>query len=182
MQGIIRAAQSAGWWWPFSETCVITDRPSRLEHNGTLLHCDDGPAIAYRDGAEYYAWQGLAVPKILIIGHEHLSIRKVLRMPTWGMRKLALHRYGTERFLRDSNARVIHSDDFGILYRAKFTNSKVEGENRMAVVKVINATPEKDGSFRDYFLQVPPEMKTAREAVAWTFGLGNREYAPDFET
>ena len=40
------------------------------------------------------------------------------------------------------------------------------------MVEVVNSTPEPDGSRKTYFLRVPPTIGTAREAVAWTFGLG----------
>jgi hypothetical protein len=38
-------------------------------------------------------------------------------------------------------------------------------------VQVTNATPEPDGTHRAYWLRVPPGMRTARQAVAWTFDL-----------
>ena len=37
-------------------------------------------------------------------------------------------------------------------------------------------TPEPDGSFRRYFLRVPPTVRTAREGVAWSYGLRRRDY------
>ncbi len=46
------------------------------------------------------------------------------------------------------------------------------------MVKVVNSTPEPDGSRREYFLRVPPTVRTAREAVAWTFGLAADAYRP----
>jgi hypothetical protein len=52
----------------------------------------------------------------------------------------------------------------------------------IVMVEVQNATPEPDGSRKTYFLRVPPTMATARQAVAWTFGKEEREYAPDRET
>jgi hypothetical protein len=33
-------------------------------------------------------------------------------------------------------------------------------------------------SGRDYVLRVPPAMKSARDAVAWTFGMTAKEYQP----
>jgi len=36
--------------------------------------------------------------------------------------------------------------------------------------------------WKDYFLRVPPEMKTAHEAVAWTFGMTPEEYHPDYQS
>ena len=50
------------------------------------------------------------------------------------------------------------------------------------MVHVVNATPEPDGNFHDFFLRVPPWMQTAREAIAWTFGLSADEYDPQQET
>jgi hypothetical protein len=48
----------------------------------------------------------------------------------------------------------------------------------LVLVHVTNATPEPDGSQRSFFLRVPPDMQRARQAVAWTFGKSEREYAP----
>ena len=50
------------------------------------------------------------------------------------------------------------------------------------MVEVLNSTPEPDGTRRTYFLRVPPTMRTAREAVAWTFGLDGGEYRPAAES
>lgn len=33
-----------------------------------------------------------------------------------------------------------------------------------------------------YTLRVPPDMKTIKEAVAWTFGVSENEYLPEIET
>jgi hypothetical protein len=63
------------------------------------------------------------------------------------------------------------------------------------MVKVRNSTPEPDGSVKDYFLRVHPQLRpmidgglgdpqpmTARNAVASTFGLRGEEYHPTVET
>jgi hypothetical protein len=51
--------------------------------------------------------------------------------------------------------------------------------NRLRAVKVVNSTPEPDGSRKEYLRQVPWHCNTAREAVAWTFGLAAKEYRPE---
>jgi hypothetical protein len=56
------------------------------------------------------------------------------------------------------------------------------GDEDVKVVKVINSTAEPDGTFKDYFLRVPPGTRTARAGVAWTFGLTEDEYEPSEET
>jgi hypothetical protein len=88
-----------------------------------------------------------------------------------------IERYGQARYLVDSKAMEIHTDDFGTLYR-----KKIPGDEALLMVKVVNSTPESDGSFKDYFLRVPPTMTRAREAVAWTFGRTETEYEPVMET
>ena len=45
-----------------------------------------------------------------------------------------------------------------------------------------NSTPDPDGTRQTYFLRVPPNLRTAREAVAWTFGLSGLQYRPEKET
>jgi len=41
---------------------------------------------------------------------------------------------------------------------------------------VVNGSPEPDGTFRHYFLQVPATVRSAREGVAWTYGLTEHRY------
>ena len=50
------------------------------------------------------------------------------------------------------------------------------------MVKVVNSTPEYDGTFKDYFLRVPPEMTRARQAIAWTFDKKETDYDPELQT
>jgi hypothetical protein len=64
-------------------------------------------------------------------------------------------------------ATLVRQDDFGKLWTL---GPGLDGEP-MRVVEVVNRTPEPDGSYRHYFLRVPPSVCTAREAVAWTFGF-----------
>jgi hypothetical protein len=66
----------------------------------------------------------------------------------------------------------------------------------LVMVKVVNSTPEMDGSFKDYFIRVDPNCRpmlddnkfgdpqelTARNAVASTFGKKGEEYDPVFQT
>ena len=59
----------------------------------------------------------------------------------------------------------MHRDDYGTLY----------SHDAGYLVKVVNSSPEPDGSYKDYFLRVP-YCRTAREAVAWTFGMTAEEY------
>lgn len=58
----------------------------------------------------------------------------------------------------------------------------LDDDEPVVMVEVVNSTPEPDGTRRTYWLRVPPRTLTAREGVAWTFGLSAEEYAPQRRT
>ena len=93
--------------------------------------------------------------------------------------------------MRDSGARKIQEDRYGSLWERPFANGE-----RALFVHLVNSTPEADGSRRDFWRRVHPELcpllengelgepqaLTAHAAVASTFGLRAEEYAPVQET
>ena len=82
-----------------------------------------------------------------------------------------------KNYLLDSGAEIRHYDQYGTLYVTEQSN-----DEQIVMVRVTNSTPEQNGEHRTYFLRVPPNMMTAREAVAWTFGLTTDEYFPQVES
>jgi hypothetical protein len=80
------------------------------------------------------------------------------------------------RFIAEGGAYRVAQDDTGVLWRQRWR------WEAWAAVEVINGSPEPDGTFKHYFLQVPPTMRTAREAVAWTYGLTEQRYRPVVRT
>lgn len=78
---------------------------------------------------------------------------------------------GMTAYLTDSRARRVHADETGALYRVG------AGDEPLTVVVVRDPS-----TTRDYALRVPPATQTAREGVAWTFGLTAAEYHPAVET
>jgi hypothetical protein len=63
-----------------------------------------------------------------------------------------LERYGWDKYLIDTQAEEIASDDFGILYRKDIPN-----DEPLVMIRVTNSTPESDGSRKDYFLRIDPD-------------------------
>ena len=52
-------ARSAGLCWTFEGAMVLLERPVELRFNSEMfLHCDDGPAGAFRDGTKIWARNG----------------------------------------------------------------------------------------------------------------------------
>ncbi len=93
------------------------------------------------------------------------------------VRRVMLERMGHERFMADLGAEPLHRDACGELFRVD-----LENDEPLVLVRVVNSTPEPDGKRKKYVLRVPPHIQTAREAVAWTFGVPPEMYAPIAET
>jgi len=73
--------------------------------------------------------------------------------------------------------RVDHDERFGSLWRRA-----AKGDEAIVLLEVVNSTREPDGSFKHYWLRVPPYMRTAHQASAWTFDIKPAKYAPLIET
>jgi hypothetical protein len=157
---------------------IITPRPAALHRDEQgRLHNTEGAAILYPDGWGVYAVHGVRVPSDIIESHASITVERIDTEANAEIRRVMIDLYGQSRYLLDSGAKEVGRDDFGVLYR-----KEIPGDEALVMVKVVNSTPEADGTFKDYFLRVPPATKTAHEAVAWTFGKTAEEYAPLIET
>ena len=178
LAGLWLVAKNAGWFLPHAKVCWIAERHCILNRDTQgRLHCESGPALSYPDGWSIYAVHGVRVPERVIISPSSLSAREIQDERNAEVRRVMIERFGQERFLLESGAREIHRDDFGVLFRQELPD-----DEPLVMVKVVNSTAEPDGSFKDYFLRVPPGTRTARAAVAWTFDVPAEDYAPWIET
>jgi hypothetical protein len=121
-------------------------------------------------GAAIFGWLGWNYPvalaaALLSVGVLAFNVAVLVtdrrRRPPW---------LGVEQAIQSGLAEFVNHDDFGKLWRIAWPHEQ------MLVVEVANLTPEPDGSYRHYFLRVPPSVRTAREAVAWTFRFDADSY------
>ena len=185
LRGMQTAAQHCGWWWPFVNAVIITERPRTLAHDAEgRLHREDGPALQYPDGWGIWAWHGVRVPQDVIERPETITVEQIEHERNAEVRRVLITRYGQDRYLRDSGAQQLHRDEWGALWR-----KELAGDEPLVMVQVTNSTAEPDGTYKDYFLRVQPELRplrddglgepqelTALNAVASTFGMTGREY------
>ncbi len=108
---------------------------------------------------------------------ERITIESISQERNATVKRAIIERFGLGRYVLHLGAEVIHQDNFGTLYR-----STKWGMEPMVLVKVKNSTPEPDGTYREYFLRVPPDTVTAKQAVAWSFGIEEDQYDPDEES
>ncbi|MEU6356084.1 DUF6745 domain-containing protein [Streptomyces sp. NPDC047072] len=175
---LAEVCRSAGWWWPFARVAVLTERPVALHRDeaGRLDH-GAGPALAYPDGFALHAWRGMAVPAAFLAELSTLTPERIRAEENAELRRVMLEYYGYDRYLADSDAQPVHRDETGILWRIDLVDDEA-----VVMVEVVNSTPEPDGTHRTYWLRVPPTTRTAKEGVAWTFGLVSEVYEPVQET
>ncbi|MEU2155162.1 DUF6745 domain-containing protein [Streptomyces sp. NPDC019396] len=174
LAGLARVAEHAGWWWPFEQAVVLCERPVELHRDEAgRLDRGDGPALAFADGFALHAWRGMPVAADFLAGLASLTPERIRTEENAELRRVMLEFYGYDRYLAESGARPVHRDETGVLWRIALAD-----DEDVAMVEVVNSTPEPDGTHKTYWLRVPPATRSAREGVAWTFGLDAAAYEP----
>ncbi|MFB8348473.1 DUF6745 domain-containing protein [Streptomyces niveus] len=174
LAGLAEVAAHAGWWWPYEKVTVVCERPVELHRDEAgRLDRGDGPALAYPDGFALYAWRGMPVPADFLAELTTLDPARIRTEENAELRRVMLEYYGYDRYLAESGAEPIGKDETGILWRIA-----LDDDEDVVMVEVVNSTPEPDGTSRTYWLRVPPNTRTAKEGVAWTFGLDAQTYEP----
>ncbi len=186
------AAEHGGPRIMHEEFCIVSDRPEVLTvDDENRPHNDHGPFCRWRDGTALYAVHGVYVPWWVIEHPDRLTAARITNERNAEVRRVMLDRYGVARYLLDIKAETLDRSDYGTLYRAEF-----EDDEPLVMVRVTNSTAEPDGSFKDYWLRVDPQLRPlladgtfgtpqemrARNAVASTFGLRGEEYHPEYQT
>jgi hypothetical protein len=160
-------------------------KPTVHREPGTQrLHHDTQPALE-SDIFNLYFWQGMRVPAFVIRNPHLITIAHIDRETNVEVRRVMIERYrhgedihGAAAFIRDAGGeRLDHDERYGTLWRRNIPN-----DEPIVMIEVVNRTREPDGRFKHYWLRVPPTMRTAREAVAWTFNMPAQQYVPEIET
>jgi hypothetical protein len=122
-------------------------------------------------------WRGVAVNSRIAFSPQTLTAEETLKEPNAEVRRVMIERMGFERFLRDADATVIHTD------------SDAGGKRQLLRVALANDEPlvvvsvNCPSTGRHYLIRVPPTMQTCHQAVAWTAGFDNPDdYRPLAET
>lgn len=181
LRGLVDMGEVSGWWFPYQEACIICDRHDFVQQDDQhRLHNEDGPACHWKnDDWGIYAVHGVRVPKEIIEDKDSISVESIEAEQNAEVRRVMIEFFTYERYLEEGEFKLLDNDpEWGELYTRDLNGDP----EPLVLVKVVNSTAEPDGTFKNYTLRVPPQMKTAREAIAWTFGVEGSEYAPLQET
>ena len=156
--------------------CFIYFSPREVSFDDSWrLHHARKAAVDFIDGTKFFMWHGIEVYEEVIRHPEKIKLKAIESEQNVEVRRVMIERYGIDNFTR--TAKKVQEDEYGALFM-----KEMRGDEPFVVVKVLNSTPEPDGSFKTYFLRVPPDTATAREGIAWTFGLEEDDYRPSEES
>ena len=173
LYGNIELCKSAGWVMAYDDICFISERHDALHlDEAGLLHCGTGPALSYRDGFCVYEWHGISYPSEW--AYNKPSAATALSWNNLEKRRVVWAMIGWPSILEQLNAVTISKDknpEIGELMQAEIPGVGLE--------KFLRVTC---GTGRKFVLPVPPEMTTARQANAWTWGMESDQYKPEVRT
>ncbi len=163
------SAREGGFRILHEEFCVVSDFPEFIKiDNENRPHCEDGPSHRWRDGWELFHWHGIKVPRHWIMDKTSLTAKEALTWENIEERRAACEILGWDAILQELNAEVIDKDDdpeIGELVEVEIPDI---GSERFLRVRC--------GTGRQFALPVPPEVNTALEANAWTYGFDAKSF------
>lgn len=175
-EGLFGLAKYSGWLNAYEDVVVFQHPPEVIKFDDrNVLHCQDGPAIRYRDGVEVYAWHGVTIPGEWISDKKALTPDICLHWANVEQRRCACEIYGWANIIRDLNPLTIDKDgdpEIGTLIEVDIPEI---GKERFLLVLC--------GTKREFAIPIPPTVNTAIEAQAWSWGLSESDFViPEIRT
>ncbi|NQT23171.1 MAG: hypothetical protein HQ579_07025 [Candidatus Omnitrophica bacterium] len=101
--------------------------------------------------------------------NKELSAQDIIKIKNAAVRRICLEELGYARFLSQVEHKVIDRD-------GEYELIKIDWHKREEPMHLLKVKCPSTGAY--YTLRVPPHMKTAKQAVAWTFHMKKSEYNP----
>jgi len=164
LDGLWAVAKTCGWVSCYDTLAIVQDRPLHIKMDeDNRLHCENGPAILYDDGFAVYAWHGVRIPGEWITNKSSLTPKIALTWENMEQRRAACEILGWVHILNELDAKVLDIDPDPQIGTLVEVNIPEIGKERF--IRVLC------GTGREFAIPVPPDMKTALEANAWTYDI-----------
>ncbi|HEY9851838.1 MAG TPA: hypothetical protein V6D28_20365 [Leptolyngbyaceae cyanobacterium] len=168
MQSIVKYCS---WTYPFEGICLACDRPSEISFDSQQkLHAEGKPALQFPDGYSIYSYHGVNLPE------------------KYG--KLLPHEWEPQWLLEENNAEIrrvlIQGIGYGRICQElaiteldkwqEYTLLKLKDYLDFEPIYLLKMTCPSTGAI--HVLRVPPNLKSAREAISWVnWGTAPEEFA-----
>ncbi len=152
--------KNCGWIFPFENICIVSEPPQTLLFdNENRFHAEGKPAIEFADGYDIDVYHGTTLP--FIYGKHHPKEWQ----PSWllkernaELRKILIQEIGYSRILEELQAIELDSyQEYTLLQ----INSDIDIEPIYLLKMICPSTQD------IHVLRVPPEIKSAHEAITW---------------
>ena len=164
LQGLMDLSKETGWVSFYDDTVVFQHRPEAIKFDDqNRLHCEDGPAIRYRDGYSVYSWHGTRIPAEWIEKKSELTAKTALTWENIEQRRCACEIIGWATILSELDSTILDSDVDPMI--GNLLEVDIPDIGREKFLQVLC------GTGRTFAIPVPPECKTALEANAWSYDI-----------
>ena len=161
-----------GYLWLSDTTLYAIPFPKISIDEQKRLHNEREYACQWSVKKQSWWIHGVKVTKKIVETPEKLTKKDWLDEKNLEIRRIIQDRMPD--FARKLGAKSIQKDSFGELLEIDL---KDDPEKVARYVKVKDSSTS-----RIYYLRVPPITKTAKEGIAWSFGLDEKTYMPEKET
>ena len=144
-----------------ADFCMVSDRPSIMRVDAeNRPHSDAGPYARWRDGTAIYRVHGVECPAWVIEHPERITTAAIDAETNAEVRRVMIDKYGVARYLAEVGTVVSDgTDETGqplTLYRRD-----VPDDEPIVMLRMLNSTPDADGTRRAYMRRVPPDLASA---------------------
>ena len=145
----------AGAWllhWT-DDTLFWVAKPTIHKDAQNRLHHDSHAAVI-SNLEDIYFWHGVFVQKSVICNPESITLQDIQSEKNAEVRRVLIERFGEVRYLEESGLEPIASDEkFGTIY-----TEILNAGRPICRLRVINRSPELDGSYKPYWLPINPGL------------------------
>jgi hypothetical protein len=201
--------ESTCWWWPHRDFVIVSERPVTIHRelvnpdrprgwDSHRLHCEDGPAVAFKDGWGIWAWHGNRVTRQIVEQPETLTVDQVRFESNAEVRRVMVERMGWDAFCASAKMKLLHVDELHSNFPDIPVSEVVDASSRMVTsyrAGVERAELLESAELRDfedrplrfvrlsdpstggqYTLRVLHDHTRCYEAIGWTFGVDETTY------
>lgn len=176
----IKLHRACGGAYISGDTIMLYPKPTHL-HLDTRgrLHSPDSPALDFNGHYTVYALNGVVVEEKVVMRPNDITAAEIIREDNAQLAQIKLDRLTIPNFINKARPSILDTDHDANGNTRKllsvFLNTDFS-EPRIVCVQVICPSTDKT-----YLLRVPPTIETCAEAIAWTFNVDKKDYAPIVE-
>ncbi|MBD2183151.1 hypothetical protein H6S82_14790 [Planktothrix sp. FACHB-1355] len=162
--------KNCGIIFPYEELVMVCDRPRILSFdNQHRLHAEGAPAIQFADGYSLYAYHGVPLPeKYGKVHPNNWQSAWLLEEENAELRRVLIQAIGYEKIASELGATELDSfQEYSLL--------KINTDVDIEPIYMLKMTCPSTGYI--HILRVPPDLKSAREAICWVnWGVDPEEF------